>query len=187
VSAGAGLEEAPFPGAWSARGACRRVPTEVFFPTRGEDVGAARAVCAACPVLADCRAYALAVPGLKGIWGGLSERERDVLRHDAGVEAEEPEEGLEAMPPAPAPTQAAGGTLWAALEVVATRPGAWARVARFASVHSGASTASLLRKGRRAAPPGRWRFEGRRNDDGTSELWACFEGAEEGRDAQRSA
>ena len=193
MSTGTGLEGAPFPGAWSARGACRRLPTEIFFPTRGEDVEAARAVCAACPVVGECRAYALAVPGLKGIWAGMSEceRERGRVRHDPPVEAvedeEDGEEDVEASPPPGAPARAAGGALWAALEVVATRPGSWARVARFASVHSAASTASLLRKGRRAAPPGRWRFEGRRNADGTSELWACFEGPDGGLDAERSA
>ncbi len=73
VSAGPGLEGAPFPGAWSARGACRSLPHRIFFPTRGEDYSAARAVCAACPVVASCCDYALALPGLKGIWGGLSE------------------------------------------------------------------------------------------------------------------
>lgn len=188
MSTGAGLEGAPFPGAWSARGACRRLPTEIFFPTRGEDVEAGRVVCAACPVVSECRAYALALPGLKGIWGGMTEWERGQVR--PGVEPEEDvedEEDLEAIPPAGAPARAAGGALWAALEVVATRPGSWACIARFASVHSAASTASLLRKGRRAAPPGRWRFEGRRNADGTSELWACFEGSEESLDAERSA
>lgn len=179
-----GLEGAPFPGAWSARGACRQLPTRIFFPTRGEEVGAARAVCGACPVLAECRAYALGVPGLKGFWGGLSEWERDRLRHGADVEAE-PEEGGEEEPPGP--VRAAHGALLELLKVVATRPGAWARVARFDSLHSATATASLLRNGRRRVPPGRWRFEGRRNDDGTSELWACFEGPDGGLDARRSA
>ena len=185
MSVAGGLEDAPFPGPWRARGACRQLPTEIFFPTRGEDLDAARAVCGACPVEADCREYALGVPGLKGVWGGLSERERERLRHDADVEAEDC--GEQAQEQWPATARAAGGALLAALEVVATRPGSWARVARFASVHSGAATASVLRNGRRPVPPGRWRFEGRRNDDGTSELWACFEGPGEDLGAQRSA
>jgi WhiB family transcriptional regulator, redox-sensing transcriptional regulator len=190
VSTAEGLEGAPFPGAWRALGACRQLPTEIFFPTRGEDVDAARAVCAACPVVSDCRVYAMAVPGLKGIWGGMSESERGRVRHDPGVGTEgdeEDDQDVGALPAEGAAGRAAGGALWATLEVVATRSGSWARVARFASVHSAASTASLLRKGRRAAPPGRWRFEGRRNDDGTSELWACFEGPEAGFGAERSA
>jgi len=36
----------------------------------------AKAVCAQCPVLAACRAHALAVQEPYGIWGGLSEEER---------------------------------------------------------------------------------------------------------------
>ena len=37
---------------------------------------AAKAVCAVCPVLTQCRSHALAVPELYGIWGGLGEEER---------------------------------------------------------------------------------------------------------------
>jgi WhiB family redox-sensing transcriptional regulator len=37
---------------------------------------AAKAVCASCPVLAQCRAHALAAQEPYGIWGGLTEDER---------------------------------------------------------------------------------------------------------------
>jgi WhiB family redox-sensing transcriptional regulator len=37
---------------------------------------AAKAVCATCPVIAQCRAHAIAVQEPYGIWGGLSEEER---------------------------------------------------------------------------------------------------------------
>ena len=186
MSTGPGVEGAPFPGAWSARGACRSMPQRIFFPTRGEDHSAARAVCAACPVVASCRDYALALPGLKGIWGGLSEHERDELRHGARMEGDQ-EATSEVVEPVPGAARAASGSLLAALEVVASRPGSWARVARFASVHSAGAAASQLRQGRRPTPPGRWRFEARRSDDGTSELWARFDGPDEAADATRSA
>ncbi|MTA96041.1 MAG: WhiB family transcriptional regulator, partial [Actinobacteria bacterium] len=39
----------------------------------------AKAICASCPVLAQCRDHALAVQEPYGIWGGLSEDERAEL------------------------------------------------------------------------------------------------------------
>jgi WhiB family redox-sensing transcriptional regulator len=56
----------------------------LFFPVsnRGPaliQVAQAKAVCARCPVLAQCRRHALVLPEPFGIWGGLTEEERDVL------------------------------------------------------------------------------------------------------------
>jgi WhiB family redox-sensing transcriptional regulator len=45
-------------------------------PRRNAREKAAKAVCATCPVLAACRAHALAAQEPYGIWGGLSEEER---------------------------------------------------------------------------------------------------------------
>ncbi len=68
---------------WQYEGACRSLPTEMFFhpdgergPRRKAREVAAKAVCATCPVLAQCRAHALAVQEPYGIWGGLTEEER---------------------------------------------------------------------------------------------------------------
>ena len=68
---------------WQYEGACRSLPTEMFFhpdgergPRRKAREVAAKAVCASCPVLAQCRAHALAVQEPYGIWGGLTEEER---------------------------------------------------------------------------------------------------------------
>jgi len=65
---------------WMRRGACRRpeVPTYLFFPGRGDTktIAAAKAVCATCPVQADCLAYALRLDQ-PGIWGNTTARERD--------------------------------------------------------------------------------------------------------------
>lgn len=94
------LEDAPFPGEWSDRGACRRVPTADFFPGRGDDTATVKAVCCACPVVEECRAYALDLAGLKGIWGGLSDHERTKCRRQAMVP--EVEVGA-APPPVPGP------------------------------------------------------------------------------------
>jgi hypothetical protein len=54
----------------------------VFFPERGETAGAARQVCAACPVRQPCLEYALSNRITHGIWGGLTERERRPLQSD---------------------------------------------------------------------------------------------------------
>ena len=58
--------------------ACRGCDPEVFHPTPHDATGvaAARAVCAGCPIRLDCLALALATPSTRGIWGGLTERER---------------------------------------------------------------------------------------------------------------
>ena len=68
---------------WQQQGACRSLPTEMFFhpenergPRRKAREMAAKAVCNTCPVIAECRAHALAVQEPYGIWGGLSEEER---------------------------------------------------------------------------------------------------------------
>jgi WhiB family redox-sensing transcriptional regulator len=58
--------------------------TELFFPngTTGpavEQTIEAKAVCARCPVVAQCLAAALAMNEI-GIWGGMTEEERRILR-----------------------------------------------------------------------------------------------------------
>ena len=68
---------------WQYEGACRTMPSEMFFhpdgergPRRRNRENAAKAVCASCPVIQQCRAHALAVQEPYGIWGGLSEDDR---------------------------------------------------------------------------------------------------------------
>jgi hypothetical protein len=71
--------------AWRDRAACRDVDPERFFPAAEDgpglraQVAAAKAICARCPVRAECLAEALArIPF--GIAGGLTEHERRQLR-----------------------------------------------------------------------------------------------------------
>lgn len=70
------LAGVPTPGPWRAQGRCRSAPLSLFFPERGDDTRQAKAICAGCPVVEQCRSYGLAYPELRGIWGGLSERGR---------------------------------------------------------------------------------------------------------------
>jgi WhiB family redox-sensing transcriptional regulator len=71
---------------WQAEGACRGLDTEMFFhpdnergPRRAGREAAAKAVCATCPVMRECAEHALRVREPYGIWGGLSESERDEI------------------------------------------------------------------------------------------------------------
>jgi WhiB family redox-sensing transcriptional regulator len=69
---------------WQLQGSCRSSDPALFFhpegergPRRARREAAAKAVCASCPVLLACRAHALSVREPYGVWGGLSEHERE--------------------------------------------------------------------------------------------------------------
>ena len=69
---------------WQMLGACRGVDSELFFhpegergPSRSNREAAAKALCAQCPVIAACREAALSAREPYGVWGGLSEHERE--------------------------------------------------------------------------------------------------------------
>ena len=69
---------------WQLDGACRGVSPEVFFhpegergPARRQRDEAAKTVCESCPVLTQCRAHALLVREPYGVWGGMTEDERE--------------------------------------------------------------------------------------------------------------
>jgi WhiB family redox-sensing transcriptional regulator len=71
---------------WQFQGACRDADPSVFFhpegergPSREARDRAAKAVCASCPVITQCRAHALSVREPYGVWGGLTEDEREQL------------------------------------------------------------------------------------------------------------
>jgi len=69
--------------AWQDAGACRGKDIVLFFgpdgerqPEREVRERKAKAVCAACPVRAECLTYAVSRPEKYGTWGGLNEEER---------------------------------------------------------------------------------------------------------------
>jgi WhiB family redox-sensing transcriptional regulator len=74
-------------GGWVSQAACRGADTRLFFPQRGDKraISAAKAVCRTCQAIRPCRAWALAHPGERGIWGGLTEAERRVIRRQQGT------------------------------------------------------------------------------------------------------
>lgn len=73
--------------AWQDRGRCRDVGQELFYPPleresarrRQSREAAAKAVCAPCPVRVECLTWALDSGEQYGVWGGMTERERDRL------------------------------------------------------------------------------------------------------------
>ncbi|MCC7078652.1 MAG: WhiB family transcriptional regulator [Acidimicrobiia bacterium] len=67
-------------GEWRRLARCRDRDPDVFFPGRGMSTAPAKAICASCPVRAECLEYALENREKYGIWGGKSERERRQLR-----------------------------------------------------------------------------------------------------------
>ena len=71
---------------WQTHGSCRGKDSSFFFHPEGERGRArtrrenrAKAICSSCPVLEQCRQHALKVAEPYGIWGGLSESERDLI------------------------------------------------------------------------------------------------------------
>lgn len=75
---------------WAADANCRGLDSELFFPERGQSTSEAKAICHECDVRAECLAYALNNGEHHGIWGGLSERERRVIRTKRSVLATGP-------------------------------------------------------------------------------------------------
>lgn len=71
---------------WQVQGACRSVDGELFFHPEGERGPSkhtrdqqAKAICRDCPVLTQCREHAVRVREPYGVWGGLSEDDREAL------------------------------------------------------------------------------------------------------------
>jgi WhiB family redox-sensing transcriptional regulator len=69
---------------WLARAACQDEDPELFFPISdlgpgAQQVANAKAVCARCPVRAECLSYALDNGLGNGIFGGTTELERRKL------------------------------------------------------------------------------------------------------------
>lgn len=70
---------------WWRAAACRNADPELFFPissraASGSEIRRAKQVCASCPVSSPCLSYALTHRQEQGIWGGLTDEERQSLR-----------------------------------------------------------------------------------------------------------
>lgn len=76
---------------WQYQGSCRDADDTLFFHPEGERgaarrrrAEAAKAICATCPVLVQCRDQSLQVREPYGVWGGLSEDDRAGILVDGG-------------------------------------------------------------------------------------------------------
>jgi WhiB family redox-sensing transcriptional regulator len=70
---------------WQLRGACRDVDNAGFFyperergANRRRSEERAKTVCRACPVLSECREYALVTREPYGVWGAMTPLERRI-------------------------------------------------------------------------------------------------------------
>lgn len=71
---------------WQKAAACRREAAALFVGHLRDDGSysdpspKAKRLCAGCEVRAQCLETALADPGLKGVWGGTTDKQRSELR-----------------------------------------------------------------------------------------------------------
>lgn len=85
----------PYP-AFDGSQLCAQTDPVLFFPDETDTpmltAATAREVCAGCPLLDDCRAYAVSY-AVQGIWGGMNERQRQRERSRLGIKALPPDLG----------------------------------------------------------------------------------------------
>ncbi|MDO4910249.1 MAG: WhiB family transcriptional regulator [Corynebacterium sp.] len=70
---------------WRHQAGCRDSDPELFFPVGNsgpalQQIAAAKLVCNSCPVTTECLDWALSTGQDAGVWGGMSEEERRVLK-----------------------------------------------------------------------------------------------------------
>jgi len=81
VTANTGLQGiTPAATGWMNQQRCAEVDPDLWFEP--ESKRAAIRICHTCPVIAECRAWALADPTLEGIADGLTQKQRATLRGD---------------------------------------------------------------------------------------------------------
>jgi WhiB family redox-sensing transcriptional regulator len=73
-------ESSATPLEWQEDALCAQIDPEMFFPEKGGSTKDAKAICASCDVREKCLQYALENNQRFGVWGGLSERQRRLLR-----------------------------------------------------------------------------------------------------------
>lgn len=70
---------------WQESARCREYDPDLFFPVGARTERRAKAICGRCPVKRDCLAFALDSKVEFGVWGGMSGRERQLLRGSVGA------------------------------------------------------------------------------------------------------
>lgn len=80
---------------WRRRAACIGADGSLFFPEPQDPdyaghLAAARSICRGCPVADPCRRWAIDHPFERGVWGGLTDKQRRSIRranHQGGTAA----------------------------------------------------------------------------------------------------
>jgi WhiB family redox-sensing transcriptional regulator len=67
---------------WQESALCAQTGPEFFFPAPGSSTREAKRLCGVCEGREACLAYALEHDERFGVWGGLSEKERQRLRRE---------------------------------------------------------------------------------------------------------
>lgn len=71
---------------WRDDALCSQVGGDWWFPEKGGDNGTdAKTVCARCPVVVDCREFAVETWQAYGVWGGMSPKQLAAIRHERGM------------------------------------------------------------------------------------------------------
>lgn len=84
------MSDQPIPVAalweWQYQGLCRTINPEIFFHPEGERGPArrrrdarAKALCQECPVIRQCGEHALSTREPYGVWGGMTEEDREAI------------------------------------------------------------------------------------------------------------
>lgn len=65
---------------WRSDAACKGLDHGIFFQERGKSSRRAKQICLDCPVIIDCRDYAMGIttkyPQKFGVWGGMTYKQR---------------------------------------------------------------------------------------------------------------
>ncbi len=64
---------------WQIDGLCREADPVLWYPDHEVDAGPAVQICQDCPVLTQCRDWAMKRHEVYGVWGGMSERDRAAI------------------------------------------------------------------------------------------------------------
>lgn len=66
--------------AWQQKANCRGLDPDLFFPAQGKYRREVRVVCQGCVVRSECLEYSIDNNEKFGIWGGVPERQRRLMR-----------------------------------------------------------------------------------------------------------
>lgn len=67
---------------WQSDARCSQADAHAFYPEQGASAVEAKMICRACTVRDQCLDYAMAHNERHGVWGGMTDPERQRLKRD---------------------------------------------------------------------------------------------------------